>query len=294
MIFPRNTEQAFRKISQRLMTYFPEGEANSQTNLLFQHILKNSTKNFLSDSDFSEEEYLLLNQLAPKLLKLEPIQYIIGEAHFYGREFIVNPAVLIPRGETEELVVWIRDSLKRGKTCSILDIGTGSGCIPISLEKELLEKGIHSQVSGMDVSEKALKVANQNAHRHESNVAFIQQDIFKADKNTFSNLDIIVSNPPYVMEKEKAEMHDNVLKYEPELALFVSDDDPLIFYRTIAKKAQEWLVKGGWLYFEINEALGAEMVDLMEEAGFSAVELKKDLHGKDRMVRGQKLAIGAW
>ncbi|MCB0855317.1 MAG: peptide chain release factor N(5)-glutamine methyltransferase, partial [Bacteroidetes bacterium] len=145
-----------------------------------------------------------------------------------------------------------------------------------------------SQVTGIDVSDKALEIAKQNAQRHESKVAFIQQDIFKADKNTFSNLDIIVSNPPYVMEKEKAEMHDNVLKYEPELALFVSDDDPLIFYRTIAKKAQEWLVKGGWLYFEINEALGSEMIDLMKAAGYSAIELEKDLHGKDRMVRGQK------
>ena len=288
MIFSKNIRLAFREISQQLSFYFPENEANSQTNLLFQHIFKNSTKNFLSDSDFSEEEYLLLNKLAPRLLALEPIQYIIGEAHFYGREFIVNPGVLIPRGETEELIVWIRDSLKHGKTYSILDIGTGSGCIPISLEKELWEKGIHSQVTGIDVSDKALEIAKQNAQRHESKVAFIQQDIFKADKNTFSNLDIIVSNPPYVMEKEKAEMHDNVLKYEPELALFVSDDDPLIFYRKNNKKAQEWLVKGGWLYFEINEALGTEMVDLMEAAGYSAIELEKDLHGKDRMVRGQK------
>jgi release factor glutamine methyltransferase len=288
MVLSKNISQASRQIQESLKTYYPDNEAHNLTRMIFAEVLKNSQKKISPEAEFSDSEYENLQKMATRLVQLEPIQYIIGEAHFYGRDFLVEPGVLIPRGETEELVVWIRNSLRPGKEYQILDIGTGSGCIPISLEKELEQRKISTRITSIDLSEAALKIAQKNVARHESRVKLIHQDIFTTNEGSFSELDIVVSNPPYVMEKEKAEMHENVLKHEPELALFVSDHDPLIFYRFIAQRAQNWLKDGGWLYFEINEALGSEMIDLMENTGFSAVELKKDLHSKDRMIRGQK------
>ena len=226
-----------------------------------------------------------------RLLQQEPIQYVLGDTEFFGYPFQVNQHTLIPRPETEELVAWIIEDMKNKNqansqqkplksTITILDIGTGSGCIPISLAKELPQ----AKVSSIDVSEEALQVARKNSALNKVAVNFIQQDILKAE-NLQEKYDVIVSNPPYVRELEKEQMHQNVLDFEPELALFVQNDDPLIFYRKIAQLAKNALIENGKLYFEINEYLPEEMVSLLEEIGYQNIELKKDIFGKFRMCK---------
>ncbi len=212
-----------------------------------------------------------------------PIQYIIGHTEFMGLEFQVNGHVLIPRPETEELISWILAATSKKTTYNILDIGTGSGCIPITLAKNLPE----SNIEAMDVSAKALDLASKNAKRHEVTINFFQNDILKMDAFQ-KDYDIIVSNPPYVRESEKKLMHNNVLKYEPDLALYVSDKDPLIFYKQISKLAARALKPNGCLYFEINQYLGAEVCELLKSLGFKKIEMKKDIYGADRMIRATK------
>jgi len=217
----------------------------------------------------------------------KPIQHILGEAHFYGLVFKVNENVLIPRPETEELVDWIISAYgKQGsinnferKKLSILDIGTGSGCIPITLKKHLS----NTKVSGLDISVDTIAVAKQNARQIGVEINFIAADIltFKTEEK----FDIIVSNPPYIRDLEKDEMHNNVLLHEPHLALFVSDENPLIFYKAIADFAKTNLKPNGELFFEINEYLGEETVDMLAAKGFINIELRKDMQGKDRMVK---------
>lgn len=223
-----------------------------------------------------------LNQWQDVLKQLEqfrPIQYIFGKAYFYGLEFKVNENTLIPRPETEELVEWIiHENNKRG-AFSVLDIGTGSGCIPISLAKNLQQ----AHVSTIDISEGALAVAKENANANDVTVNFIQTDILAADTLPHQ-YDVIVSNPPYVRNLEKAEIKSNVLDYEPHLALFVDDADPLVFYRKIATLAKKYLKPGGKLYYEINQYLGPETVELLEGQGFSNIVLRKDFMGNDRMI----------
>lgn len=227
-------------------------------------------------------------------LKLQkPIQYILGETEFYGLPFLVNENTLIPRPETEELVEWIVKEERSGKreagSLTILDIGTGTGCIAVSLAKNIL----NAEVFAIDVSDKALNTASTNAERNKAKVTFILADILKIDtlqqlpssiSDLPSSFDIIVSNPPYVRNLEKAEIKPNVLEYEPHLALFVEDTDALLFYRKIAQLAQESLNLNGKLYFEINQYLGKETVALLENLGFKNIELKKDIYGNDRMV----------
>ena len=217
-------------------------------------------------------------------LKMEyPIQYIIGYTEFMDLVFEVNEQVLIPRPETEEMIRWILASTSKKTNNTILDIGTGSGCIPIVLAKHLPE----SSIEAIDVSATALEVATRNARRHEVVINFIQNDILKMD--TLQNdYDIIVSNPPYVRESEKKLMRDNVLRYEPDLALYVSDTDPLLFYKQIAKLAAKGLKPNGYLYFEINQYLGAALCGLLESLDFKNIELKKDIYGADRMIRAVK------
>lgn len=228
-----------------------------------------------------------------ELKKEKPIQYILGETEFYGLRFLVNENTLIPRPETEELVEWIIESTNyelQSTTLKIVDIGTGSGCIAISLAKNLPS----AQVSAIDVSQKALATANKNAEINEVKVNFINVDIL--DVTDLSQLpssifhlptpiDIIVSNPPYVRNLEKAEIKPNVLEFEPHLALFVDDNDALLFYRKIAQLAQKNLSENGKLFFEINQYLGKETVDLLENLGFKNIELKKDIYGNDRMIK---------
>jgi len=229
-----------------------------------------------------------------ELLNQKPIQYIIGATEFYGLPFMVNENTLIPRPETEELVDWIVAESRNSATGSlkILDIGTGSGCIAISLAKNLP----NAEVFALDVSEKALAVAKKNADTNKVKVNFIQADILKINDlveiptsnfQLSTNFDIIVSNPPYVRHLEKAEIKPNVLEYEPHLALFVEDSDALIFYRKIAKLAKENLAEKGKLFFEINQYLGKETLELLEKFGFNSTELKKDIYGNDRMTRSE-------
>lgn len=232
---------------------------------------------------FSEEEVETWNLILEKLEKEIPIQYILGKAHFYGLEFEVNENTLIPRPETEELVEWIIKKNEFKGSLKILDIGTGSGCIAISLAKNLPD----TTVFAIDVSEKALEIATKNASNNKANVTFLKQDILKTD-DLEQDFDIIVSNPPYVRNLEKEEIKKNVLDYEPHLALFVEDTDALIFYRKIAELAQENLSENGQLYFEINQYLGSEMIELLEFKNFKNVELRKDMYENDRMIFGLK------
>jgi release factor glutamine methyltransferase len=235
--------------------------------------------------EISLEEKEKFESAIQRLSKHKPIQYILGETEFFGLKFKVNKNVLIPRPETEELVQWILDDVGASKNPSnlkILDIGTGSGCIAISLAKNLPDV----EIFALDVSEKALKTARENAGLNGVNVNFIQADILNLEALT-GKFDIIVSNPPYVREMEKVEMHRNVLENEPNLALYVKDADPLIFYGTIAKLAQVGLQNNGNLYFEINQYLAEETEDILKNTGFKT-ELKKDIFGNYRMLRGRK------
>ncbi len=235
------------------------------------------------EKELSAREIDQFEDAKKRLLDQEPIQYIIGDAYFYGLSFIVNKNVLIPRPETEELVDWIlKDQENKKEIIKILDIGTGSGCIAVSLAKNLP----NARVYAMDISEKAIEVAKENAIRNEVSITFINEDI-RAIKDLPQNFDIIVSNPPYVRELEKKEIKPNVLDNEPNLALFVSDHDPIVFYKKITDLAKRSLVKEGSLYFEINQYLGSETFDMITTSGFDSVVLRKDLYDNERMIRAR-------
>ncbi|MFD1294488.1 peptide chain release factor N(5)-glutamine methyltransferase [Lutibacter holmesii] len=266
-----------------LSNSYPETEIQSFFNILIEHVLNLNRIDIALQPNFEISENNL-NTLQKNLNSLKnniPIQYIIGETEFYGLPFKVNKNVLIPRPETEELVSWILEVSKvENSTLTILDIGTGSGCIPISLAKNLPT----ATISAIDISSKALKTAKENAQLNNVTIQFLEKDILKTNSlNTQYN--IIVSNPPYVRELEKAEMQKNVLNYEPHLALFVENNNPLLFYNKIADLATKHLSKNGLLFFEINQYLGKETVDLLISKGFTAIELKKDMFGVDRMIK---------
>ena len=230
------------------------------------------------DADCQKWEAIILELKTEK-----PIQYITGEAWFYGLRFEVNENTLIPRPETEELVEWIIESQQINKLPNqpkILDIGTGTGCIPISIKKNIP----NAIVSAIDVSEKAIEVAKRNAVSNAVVINFILKNILETE-NLEQQYDVIVSNPPYVRNLEKEEISKNVLDYEPHLALFVEDNDALLFYRKIAQLAKESLTKNGQLFFEINQYLGKETIVLLEQLGFQNIELKKDFKGNDRMIK---------
>lgn len=232
--------------------------------------------------EFSDAEINVWNAILEQLKLQIPIQYLLGTTHFFGLEFYVNKDVLIPRPETEELVDWIIKNQKlkvESHKIKILDIGTGSGCIAISLAKNL----INAQVFAIDISEKALATAQKNADLNKVNVNFIQKNILET-ANLDQDFDIIVSNPPYVRNLEKAEIQKNVLDNEPHLALFVEDNDALIFYKKIAELALKNLSKNGVLYFEINQYLGKETEELLKNLGFKNIELRKDIYGNNRMI----------
>ncbi|WP_330442011.1 peptide chain release factor N(5)-glutamine methyltransferase [Flavobacterium sp. C4GT6] len=232
-----------------------------------------------SNAELDRVELVKWNEVLTQLEQERPIQYIFGNAHFYGLEFFVDENTLIPRPETEELVEWIINENKGKKDIKILDIGTGSGCIAITLAKNLPQ----AKVYAIDVSKDALAKARGNAVRNEVDVTFIEKDILVADSLPES-FDVIVSNPPYVRNLEKQEIKNNVLQYEPHLALFVDDNDPLLFYRKIAKLGDESLAANGKIYFEINQYLGPQTVTMLQEEGYKNVILKKDIYGNDRMV----------
>lgn len=269
-----------------LQNEYPSEEISSFFNILIAHYLNVTRLQLALDpkKKISSEEKLLFDEVLLKLKQHQPIQYILGESEFFGLKFQVNQHVLIPRPETEELVSWILSDLSDAKTSAlkILDIGTGSGCIAISLAKNLPE----AKLTALDISEKALEVASKNAEANEVEVTFVTQDVLHSNE-ALDSFDIIVSNPPYIRDLEKKEMNRNVLENEPETALYVRDNEPLIFYNAITKFAKENLKNGGSLYFEINQYLAQETEQLMKNANFST-SLKKDIFGNFRMIRGIK------
>ncbi|MEL1241737.1 peptide chain release factor N(5)-glutamine methyltransferase [Flavobacterium flavipallidum] len=270
---------------QALSTIYDEGEAESFFYLILEEKkqLKRIDLALQPNLSFSDAELQLWNAILEQL-KLEiPVQYLLGKTQFYGLEFEVNENVLIPRPETEELVDWIinsQQSAVSGQQLRILDIGTGSGCIAISLAKNIP----NAQVFAIDVSEKALATAKRNAELNQVNITCIHKDILQTN-DLEQQFDIIVSNPPYVRNLEKQEIKKNVLEYEPHLALFVEDDNALVFYRKIAELAQKNLTPNGQLFFEINQYLGKEMIAMLENMNFKDVELRKDIYGNDRMTK---------
>lgn len=239
------------------------------------------------EKEISEAEKLEFDKAISRLGNFEPIQYILGDTEFFGLPFRVDNNVLIPRPETEELVDWIADETQN-KEANILDIGTGSGCISISLAKHLPK----AKVVGLDVSADALLVAKHNAELNKVDVTFVKTDVL--DENSWElmledvKFDTIVSNPPYVRILEKKLMKPNVISHEPDIALFVEDEDPLLFYRKIAQLSKIYLKPEGALYFEINEYLSKEMKEMLEFEGFKDVEIRKDIFKKDRMIKCMK------
>lgn len=260
-------------IKQTLQGYYPDSELVPMAKLLLTQVFGMSVVELYAgkDTTFSVNERKQLDDILVRLQKLEPIQYIIGTEEFYGLTFEVNKHVLIPRPETGELVDWIIREHKYGRV-RILDIGTGSGCIAVSLAKNLEE----AEVVSWDVSEKALQVAERNCRRNGVRVILEQRDVLLASP-AGERFDVIVSNPPYITEKERADMSANVLEWEPELALFVPDDSPLLFYRKIAELGRDMLVSGGRLYFEINQEYGRETVDMLAGLEYKNIKLRKDL-----------------
>ena len=241
------------------------------------------------DTQLSTDDQKLLAEITQRLLTGEPIQYVLGEAEFGGRTFHVEPGVLIPRPETYELCQWImeerRGKKEEGRNTSILDIGTGSGCIACTLAAELAD----AEVTAWDISDDALRIATENAKRNNVHVSIEKVDVLNTSllnrERPATGLDIIVSNPPYICNKERATMERNVLEHEPELALFVPDDDPLLFYRTIARFAAKALNPSGALYFEINPLYVSEMQQMLSEEGFSHTEIRNDQFGKQRFTK---------
>ena len=262
----------------------------------YLHNLKRVDVALYPNFELSDDEVEKWNVILAQLQQEKPIQYITGEAWFYGLKFEVNENTLIPRPETEELVEWIIESQKskeKSQKLEILDIGTGTGCIPISLKANLTQ----SNVFAIDVSEKALEVAKRNAELNKVEINFIQANILEVEDLSKlpssivhhpSSYNIIVSNPPYVRNLEKQQIKKNVLDYEPHLALFVEDNDALLFYRKIAQLALKNLAPNGLLFFEINQYLGNETVELLQNLGFKNIELRKDFYGNDRMIKCEK------
>lgn len=272
----------YQHIKKELSSFYAEGEASAMAKWISSDILHLSTMELYTgkDMNFSTKEWKEVEDILARLKQREPLQYILQEAPFCGLSFHVEKGVLIPRPETEELVEWIVSDCQKAGKVRILDIGTGSGCIPVALAEKLPE----AEVASCDISAEALRVAAVNVKRYGGKVTLFQADILQ-DELPDCRVDVLVSNPPYITESERGEMEANVLDWEPELALFVPDTDPLRFYRRIARKGLDWLTEGGALYFEINRAYGAETVRMLEECGYRDIALRKDLSGNDRMIK---------
>ncbi|MDP4240260.1 MAG: peptide chain release factor N(5)-glutamine methyltransferase [Bacteroidota bacterium] len=275
-------QTALSYIQSELQGLYPETEIKSFSYLILEKLTGFSRTEIYVNKNtlFSVDQQHIIESFIEKLKKQVPIQYVLGETEFFGLPFYVNESVLIPRPETEELVDWIRNENNNCAELKILDIGTGSGCIAIALKHEFT----NSIVDAFDISLKALETAQSNADRNKLKINFTEVDILNASDFT-AKWDIIISNPPYVTEKEKSDMLPNVLDYEPHLALFVPNNDPLLFYRKIAEFARQHLHPNGKLYFEINREAGKPCIELLSGLGFHDVELKKDLSGNNRMVR---------
>lgn len=274
-------KEAFEHMVEELVPAYGYAEARSVTRIVFEDAFR--VYHFDQEKALSEEYLKLFNSFLPRLLKNEPVQYVLGQADFYGRKFKVNASVLIPRQETEELVHWADEQMGK-KTYRVLDIGTGSGCIAITLKK--LNPNL--EVYALDTSADALTVARENAELLEADINFLEINIL--DKNqwhTLPKFDCIISNPPYISRAETSILEANVVNYEPHLALFVEGKDDVLFYRVITLFAQQYLNTGGWLFFEVNTFNAKLVQELVKEMNFNAVELREDINGNYRMVKGE-------
>lgn len=279
-------QAAFTQIITALAPIHDQREAANIAHIVMEYVtgLSKMDRIVYKDRELTDQQSTQLQAALKALQEHQPVQYVTGSSWFYGMELQVNGNVLIPRPETEELVEWIVQDLSESKLLNrrILDIGTGSGAIPIALKKELPA----ATVWAVDVSEGALDTARGNAQKQKLEVHFEQMDILNTTlTGSLPMFDIIVSNPPYICQRESADMQEQVVAYEPGIALFVPDHDALLFYRAIGLLAKDKLNQGGALYFEINEAFGQETAALLRELGYVNVEVKKDLFGKDRMVK---------
>lgn len=286
-IFAKNSTMRtiIRFIRNNLQPFYSAAEIESFIRQIFAAVKNFSPTDIIlrDDTALSIAETDEIIRIVERLKNYEPIQYILGETEFMGLHLKVNPSVLIPRPETEELVQWIFEQEKMPET--ILDIGTGSGCIALALKK-LFPK---SEVSACDKYAEALSVAEENSAMNKLDVRFFQADILDIENFPIgAKQEMIVSNPPYVLNSEKKLMDANVLNYEPHSALFVPDNNPLLFYEAIAAFSQKRLIAGGWIFFEINEKYGEDIVKMLDKSGFVDIELKKDLQGKDRMIKAMK------
>lgn len=271
-------------IRSRLQPYYTAEEVSALSRIVCCDLLGQAPTDYYLGKDIvlSSKKEQELEDILQRLSRFEPLQYIEGRTLFLGREFWVAPGVLIPRPETEELVELMLKEIPAD--ARILDVGTGSGCIAISLAKALPD----ALVTAWDVSPEALSVARANARKLQADVRFVECDVLACQVDEVGLYDVIVSNPPYVTEAEKADMEPNVLQWEPSLALFVPDDDPLRFYRRIAVLGRDMLADGGRLYFEINRAYGREMVEMLRTMGYVGVRVEKDLSQNDRFVIAEK------
>lgn len=274
----------YRELWRTLEPLYGNGEARAITDYVLDVCFGLSKADILCGAveEMTAEKTAELNKIFGRLMEGEPVQYVLGRAEFCGRWFSVRPGVLIPRPETEELCAWITADSKASASPKVLDIGTGSGCIAITLQLDMPE----SKVTAWDISADALDVARENAKQLGANVSFVKQDALNAKPE--GEWDVIVSNPPYICEKEKKDMAVNVLEHEPHTALFVPDAAPLLFYRAITRLAVQTLSKGGRLYFEINPIYADDTCRMMRAEGMTAVELRSDMYGKQRMAKGVK------
>lgn len=282
-------QQAYQQLVTQLYEVYDDREAAHIGDWVIEHITGKKRIDRITDKNFplTQEMRTVLQQYTAQLLQHRPVQYVLHEAWFAGMAFYVDEHVLIPRPETEELTEWLTESLaaRAKKNIRILDIGTGSGCIPVTLAKKITAAEVHA----LDVSAGALQVAQRNAATQHVNIHFHQADILDAASwNGLPRLEVIVSNPPYIKQSEEAAMQRNVLAWEPHLALFVPDNDALLFYRAIAVFGKQYLLPDGWLFLEINEALAAETVQLLQEHGYITIDVKKDMQGKERMIRARR------
>ncbi len=272
-------------IKKELSGIYPETEIKAFVRIILENVCGlNYTDQVLKiDEVIDSESSKKIAEVVERLKKFEPVQYIFGETEFYGLKLKVTPAVLIPRPETEELVHWIAETIS-GDNLAVIDIGTGSGCLALSLKKQFPQ----ADVSGVDISEESLEVARQNALLSNLDVTFFNADILRWKEYDWKSYSLIVSNPPYVRESEKKLMEPNVLEYEPGTALFVPDENPLLYYVALARFAKTHLTENGRLFLEINEMFGIETEELLRKEGFKEIEIKEDMNGKVRMVRCRK------
>lgn len=272
-------------IKQSLSGLYSEPESTAIAKAILTDVFHLSTIDLYAGKDiiFSKNDYERLADILNRLKRHEPLQYIIGEVNFFGLSLHVAPGILIPRPETSELIEWILNDHQQQSNLHVLDIGTGSGCIAIALAKHLPK----CHVEAWDISPKSIEITNENSKKNNVLIRALQRDILQ-DQDFDIKVDILVSNPPYIAEEEREDMDRNVLEWEPSTALFVPDNNPLIFYKRIAEIGNRILNENGCLYFEINQRYGEETFLLLQNMGYQEIELRKDISGNDRMIKARR------